>query len=357
MSKKSKPIRALLIANPGSGKVEGKSALFEQVVLDLKAKGIKLDVALAKPNAKATPIARAAVKAGYKLIIAMGGDDTIESVIRGMAKSKTVLGIIPAGTANNLARSLGISEDPKEACTLIAGGQIRKLDLAQVKVGKGKKFIFIDVLTVGIAAAVYTSAIHSVKGKGRLASIKEELYEFLTQPATPQITVEMDGQTNISVETMLVLVANFPLTGMNMLIDPTASTDDGLLDISMFPNIGKAELLAYGVGTLNEGKTDNGKITRYRARKLKIKSAPSLEVMADGVMLGKGTVKIKVLPGVLRVIAPPVGTGLEKPQPASAASLPTPIAPAAASAEAAAAAPAPVAVAEKVLPVDGKPAA
>ena len=81
----------------------------------------------------------------------------------------------------------------------------------------------------------------------------------------------------------------------------------------------------------NEGHTDNEKIQRYRARKLKITSSPKLEVMADGVMLGKGTVKIKVLPGALRVIAPEVGAGVEKPRLAADADLPAPVAPAAVS--------------------------
>jgi diacylglycerol kinase (ATP) len=327
MPKKSKVVRALLIANPGSGKVSGRSKLLERVTRDLLKMGIELDVAIAKPKGKATLIARKAVKDGYKLIVAMGGDDTIEAVIRGIGRSKVLLGMIPAGTANNLAKSLGIPEDPKEACALIASGHFRKLDLGQAKVTKGKKFLFFDVLTVGIAAAVYPSAIHARKGKGRLASIKDEIYAFLTQPAKPQITLVMDDQSTVTVETMLAVVSNFPLTGQNMLVDPVASTDDGLFNVSLFPSISKAELLAYTAEATNEGHTDDEKILRYRARKLKIRSSPKLEVMADGVMLGKGPVKIKVLPGALRVIAPEVGTGVEKPRLAADADLPAPVAP------------------------------
>ena len=112
---------------------------------------------------------------------------------------------------------------------------------------------------------------------------------------------------------MLAIVSNVPLIGPNMLVDPDASMEDGLLDVSVYPNFSKAELLAYFAKLMNESNTDDGKIQRYRARKLKIKASPKLEVMADGVMLGKGKVKIKVLPGALRVIAPEVGTGAEKP--------------------------------------------
>jgi diacylglycerol kinase (ATP) len=124
---------------------------------------------------------------------------------------------------------------------------------------------------------------------------------------------------------MLVIVSNVPLIGPNMLVDPHASMDDGLLDVMLYPGFTKAELLAYSTKVMNESSTQDGKIQRYRARRITIKSSPKQEVMADGVMLGKGKIKIKVLPGALRVIAPPVGTGLEKPSPA--ADLPAPVAP------------------------------
>ena len=87
MSKKSKKVWAKLIANPGSGNISGRGELLEQVTRSLKA-GVKVDVAVAKPHEAALPIARRAVKEGYKIIIAMGGDDTVEAVIRGMRAAR-----------------------------------------------------------------------------------------------------------------------------------------------------------------------------------------------------------------------------------------------------------------------------
>jgi diacylglycerol kinase (ATP) len=136
---------------------------------------------------------------------------------------------------------------------------------------------------------------------------------------------------------MLAIVSNVPLIGPNMLVDPNASTDDGLLDVSVYPNFNKAELLAYfakvtnGNETGTENMDDDGKVQRYRAHKVKIKTSPKLAVMADGVMLGKGTVKIKVKPGTLRVFAPQVGAGVEKPAQEAGTDLPAPVAPVAGS--------------------------
>lgn len=331
MAKKMKNNRAKLIANPGSGTSSDRGKLIEQVTRSLKDLGIKVDVVVAKPKEKAIPIARRAVKDGYKLIIAMGGDDTIEAIIRGMAGSKTRLAMIPVGTANNLAKSLGIPEDPQQACELIADGNVRKLDMGQVRVGKGKKLPFFELVIMGIGAAIYPDALNASKGKKPLASLKGAIQTIISHESKPKVTVALDKESSVSVESMLAIVSNVPLIGPNMLVDPDASMEDGLLDVSLFPNFSKAELLAYirKTMTADEANAEDGKIQRYRARKITIKSKPKLEAMADGVMLGKGKVKIKVLPGALRVIAPEPGSGVEKSPQAAGADLPAPVAPSA----------------------------
>jgi diacylglycerol kinase family enzyme len=200
--------------------------------------------------------------------------------------------------------------------------------MGEVKVGKGKKFPFFELVMVGIGSSVYPDALHASKGKKPIASIKNAIAKVVKHHAAPKVTVKMDQESNVTVETMLAIVANVPLIGPNMLLDPDASSDDGLLDVSLYPNFSKAELLAYMAKALATDDVTNGKIQRYRARKIKIKSHPKQEVMADGVMLGKGKVKIRVKPGSLRVIAPEVGTGVEKPaHETGAAELPAPVAP------------------------------
>lgn len=328
MGKKNKNIRAKLIANPGSGTSNDRGKLIEQVTRCLADLGVKVDVVVAKPKEKAIPIAKKAVKDGYKAIIAMGGDDTIEAVIRGIAGSKVRLGMIPVGTANNLAKSLGIPEDAEKACALIASGNVRKLDMGQVKLRKGKKLPFFELVIVGIGAAIYPDALHASKGKRTLASLRGAIQKALNHEARPKVTVKMDGESNVTVETMLAIVSNVPLIGPNMLVVPDALMDDGLFDVALYPSFSKAELLAYSTRTMASRNADDGKIQRYRARKMVIKTSPKLEVMADGIMLGKGKVKIKVLPKSLRVFAPEAGTGVEKAPVEAGIDLPAPVAPA-----------------------------
>jgi diacylglycerol kinase (ATP) len=326
MSKKNKPVRVKLIANPGAGDVLEAASKIEQVTCYLLDAGLKVDLALAKPKKEAIPIARKAIKDGYDVVIAMGGDGTIGAVIRGIAGAKVSFGIIASGTENDIARSLGIPEDLKEACALIASGHTRKLDLGQVSTRKKKKFHFFMLTAIGLTATIFP-LIKEVP-EGKLSGIGKAVTTLLKFESKPIIKLTLDDESKIEVETMLVTIANTPLIGAKNLVAPDASMEDGLLDIAVYPGFSKADLLAYFAKTAHEGETPDGTIQRYRARKIKVKSSPKLDVAAEGIILGKGTARIKILPGALRVLAPELGTGAEKTQTGKTArELPEPVSP------------------------------
>jgi diacylglycerol kinase (ATP) len=323
MSKKNKPICAKLIANPGAGDASTAALRIEQVMCYLLDFGLKVDLALAHPKKEAISIARKAVKDGYDVVIGMGGDGTLGAVISGIAGSKVKLGIIAAGTENDIARSLGIPEDLKEACALIASGHTRKLDLGQLSTKKKKKSYFFMLTAIGLTATVYP-LIKEVP-EGKLSGIKDAISTFLKFDSKPTVFLTLDDESKIEVETMLVTVANTPLIGLRNLLAPDASMEDGLLDIAVYPGFSKAELLNYFVKSANENPTPDGAIQRYQARKIKIKTSPKLDVAAEGIILGKGIAWIKVLPGALRVITPEPGTGAEKPLEKAIQKLPEPV--------------------------------
>ena len=323
MSNGDQANRVKLIANPGAGDTLEASARLEQATRCLLDLGINVDVALAYPIKEAIPIAKKAVKKGYSTVIAMGGDGTIGAVIRGIAGSQTHLGIIPSGTENDIARSLGVPEDLKEACALIASDHTRDVDLGQISTKGKKKFYFFMVTAVGLAATLYPD-VKDVP-HGDFSDIKDAVLTLLHAKPDPKVFLTLDDESKIEVETMLVTIANTPIIGVKNLVAPDASLDDGLLDIAVYPGFTKAELLAYFAKTVHEGVTSDGKIQRYRARKVKIKTDPKLDIAAEGIMLGQGKAKIKILPRALRVIAPEPGVGAEKPQTEMQEELPTPV--------------------------------
>jgi YegS/Rv2252/BmrU family lipid kinase len=325
MSKKNKPVRVKLIANPGAGKASNAADNLKLVIGYLEKNGLKVDVALAKPKEEATPMARQAIKDGYKIVIAMGGDGTIEAIMRGMIGSKGRLGIIPAGTENNIAKSLGIPKDLEEACALIASNNMLKLDVGQVTTRKGRKFIFFEMATIGLSAAVYPDANKAASGK--LSSIKATAMTFIHQETRPKVFLTLDDESKVEVETMLVMVSNTPVFGKNFLVAPEASLQDGLLDVSVYPDFSKVELIRYYAAVMDGGYSGDGKVQHYQARKIRVKTSPKLDVMADGVALGKGTVKIKVRKNALRIITAEKSPGFGIPPESAVEIQPAPVSP------------------------------
>jgi YegS/Rv2252/BmrU family lipid kinase len=258
-------------------------------------------------------------------VIAMGGDGTLEAVLRGMVGRKARLGIIPTGTKNNMAKSLGIPEDIEQACALIASKNTRKLDVGQVRVKNGKKLYFFELTAIGLVAALYPNAKKLADGK--LSHLKDAALTLIHQEPDPTVYLTLDDESKIEIKTMLVVVSNAPMFGDNFLVAPDASLTDGLLDISVYPNFSKAELLAYYTQIRDVGYSANVKVQRYRARQLEIKASPKMEVMADGVMLGKGKVEIKSRPGALWIITPPDEAAPSTLNKEASEELPPPVAP------------------------------
>ena len=248
-------------------------SLLERAVRCLSAYGIKADVAFGSPQEENSIIARRAVKDGYKTVIAMGGDGTIGAVIRGIAGSDITLGIIAAGTMNDIAASLSIPEDVEEACALIAKGKTRKLDLGVIKTNKNKKFYFFMVTAIGLTAALFPDMEKVVKG--HLSKLKDAITTLTHYKTKPEIVLTLDKDSKIAEENLI----------------------------------------------------PDGKLQRFRASTVKIKSKTKLEIAADGISLGKGTAVIKMRHGALRVYAPAVGSGDEKSKVEKLAELDAPLSP------------------------------
>lgn len=312
MAKKDKPLRVKLIANPGAKQVLEAASQIEQARCYLMDHGLMVDVAIAHPIRTIIPIVKKAIKDDYDVVVAMGGDGTLGAAVRGIAGSKVSLGIIAAGTENDIARSLGIPEDLKEACDLIASGHIRKLDMGEVSTKKNKKFYFFMLTAIGLTATVFPM-IKDVP-EGKFSGIQDAINALLKFDSKPTVFLTLDDESKIEVDSMLVTVANTPIIGLKNLVAPDASMDDGLLDVAVYPNLNKADLLAYFAKTAYEGTTADRTIQRYQARKIKVKTSPKLDVAAEGIVLGKGTARIRVHRRALRVIAPEPGAGAEKPQ-------------------------------------------
>ncbi len=297
-----------LIFNPGAGAKENASTVLEQVTRKLQDLGFIVDVAVAHPKKAAIPIARKAARDGYKLVVAMGGDGTVEAVASGLVGSKTRLGILPSGTYNNIARSLGIPPDLDAACEVLREGKKQRMDVGRVRIN-GKTRYFFEQVASGLSALVFPEVkdVHTL-GPAKVARAVTKFLRF----KIPHYSLKLDRESRIETDTLLVTIANTPMYGAALLEAPEASLADGLLEICLYPGFNKAELAAYFASIMNGGQSTDERVQRYRARKISLNSRPRQGCVADNRVLGRGKAKIKLLRRALRIVAPARG-GVAKP--------------------------------------------
>lgn len=293
-------MKATLFINPASGNPAESAVQLVELLRHLNAQNIQPEVVLVQPEMRLSILARSAVRKGAKLVIVSGGDGTIENVALGMVGSSATLGIVPTGTRNNLARSLGIpANDIPAAAELLRKGRRIKIDVGLLRTRQSKRY-FLEAGSVGLASAIYPTADDIQHGD--LGKIPEFISTFVSHNPS-EIHLRLDHhRAEIITHAHMVLVANMPFMGANFQIAPDIVYDDRHLDIFVYSNLSKLDLIGQAI-QLTTGASDASRIQRYRSRKIEITTNPEMTIMADGVMLGEGPVSITLQPHALKVIA------------------------------------------------------
>ncbi|HZQ05815.1 MAG TPA: diacylglycerol kinase family protein [Anaerolineae bacterium] len=297
---------ARLIYNPKSaGNTNGDYSL-ESIVNCLRTHGIESEITIKTSSKIIRERAQEAAKKGEDLVVVAGGDGTIEKVAAQLVGSETTLGIIPTGTMNNLARSLGVPLDLNDACALIGMGVARKIDIGRVNVNEKAHIIhFLETAGLGLNAIAFPMGQDAKKG--RWAGLPDALRKLFGFKPTP-ILVQLDDGQMIQANSQVITVSNAPLTGMNFLIAPEAKMDDGWLDVAIYDEMSKADLFAYLMAARNGSRAENPKIKRYKARRVQIRPRDPAPVVSDKDPLPENSnVDIQIIPQGLKVI---VGKGI-----------------------------------------------
>jgi diacylglycerol kinase (ATP) len=313
MSNKSKAIRVKLIGNPDAGKSSDSANNLKLVTGFLDKSGFKTDISLEKQKEKITQIAQKAIKDGYKIVIAMGGDGTTQAVMRGMIGSKSRLGIIPTGIDNFIAKRFEIPSDLEAACALIATDNIYNINVGQVKTNDREKSVFFEMVAIGLSTVIYPDTNKIAKS---ILSVKKDLPDAQEQKESKtKAFITLDDEPEIEIETNVVIVRNAPGFEEKIGDVPEESPQVGLLDVMVFPDFSKSEILRYFAAESDRSYKGKGKVKHLLAGKIKIRTSPKLDVMVDGVPLGKDPVMIKVIDNALQVITTkrnPISENLQK---------------------------------------------
>lgn len=195
----------------------------------------------------ATQLAARGVAEGFDLIVAAGGDGTINEVINGIGTTGVALGVLPLGTVNVFAREMAIPLRLEPAWALLQSGTVRTLDLPFVEFGHQRRRYFAQLAGVGFDALAVRGASWALKKKiGPLCYV---VAGFQALGATHPV-LEVLSQEGRRCQGVAVLVGNGRYYGGSFRLFPEARYDDGLLDVCVFPSTRYADLLRYGFGIL-----------------------------------------------------------------------------------------------------------
>ncbi len=284
-----------LIANPQAGGGRGKQ-VFKRACRLLEAAGWEFVPHLTRQPGEAQRLTSEALAAGSKLVVACGGDGTINEVVNGLRGSQANLGIIPAGRGNDLARALGISRRVAAACAILQRGRTRRIDTISL----GDR-LFCVAAGLGLAAQVNQLSNQGYRGRGPIPYLLP-LRRVLREYPFPQFQLEYDDGSYEG-ELTLLAVANTLYYGGGMKIAPTAQPDDGLLDICLVEKISKVNILCTLPSLFRGNLLDKPFVKHFRSKSLKVYSPRPLPIFADGEFFQSTPAEFRVNPVSLRVIA------------------------------------------------------
>jgi len=290
-------VKGHCIVNPVAGKgLTGKE--WGKIWETLLHTGFDLTYEFTGGKGEGSQLAKKAAAAGADLIVAVGGDGTVNEVVNGLVGTQAKLAIIPTGTGNDFVRTVGIPLDPLEACIVIGTMKSRIVDLAKI----GDTY-FLNVAGIGFDAQVAAEVNRSnsfLKGKlSYLWAILKVVTAF--QPA--QVELRFEGNT-ITKKILVVALANARYYGGGMEIAPGAKVDDGLLDVVTIEEMSKLELIRSLPLLLKGRHLGHPKVSVYRCPELTVTGPKTVFVHADGELLEGLPIAVAIVPKALEILVP-----------------------------------------------------
>jgi diacylglycerol kinase (ATP) len=289
-----------LIVNPTAGK--GRAAkVVANVAGRIREAGANVSILIGHDADDAVALVRKAVDDGVDAVVALGGDGMVHLALQAVAGTTTPLGIVPAGTGNDLASTLKLpTKDPVAAAGVVAdklmSGGAWPMDAVRV----GEKW-FGCVLGAGFDSRVNDRANRMSWPRGRMRynlAILAELGVF--KPVPFRITFDDDDPWET--EAMLVAVGNAKSYGAGMLVTPDAEVDDGVVDVQVLAAIGKVEFLKTFPKVFKGTHVDHPAVTIRRAKVVTIE-AQGVTAYADGEYLADLPITCQCIAGAVQILA------------------------------------------------------
>lgn len=290
-----------IICNPRAGSIDDADALVEQ----LRRGAGEAEILISDHPGQAMQLARKAVQRGSELIVAAGGDGTLNEVVNGIAAdvAHVAVGLVPLGTGNDFARMLALPDSIDECLEVIARGHVRKIDL--VRVTSDQQRYFVNVSAGGFSGTVDEKLTPEIKKSwGPLAYLRcaaEALGEL--RAYRTRIMLD-DSPAAMELDLYNAIIANGRFVAGGTPVAPEAIIDDGLLDVVLVPEAAAADIAVVGARIILGTHLSSDGIVFRRAAKVAVHSTPGMWFNVDGELVGNDPATFEVMPRALQFVVP-----------------------------------------------------
>lgn len=292
-------MKTCIICNPGAGSVDDRETIREQLEQFPSA-----TVHFTAEKGDATRLAQEAVASACDLVVAAGGDGTLNEVINGLADNleRVQVGLIPLGTGNDFARMLDLPASIDACIEVLRDGHVRPTDLVRVTTDHVRYCI--NVSAGGFSGAVNEKLTPEIKQSwGPLAYVRCAA-EALPELRAYKTLITLDNASSSEVNLYNAVIANGRYVAGGTMIAPEASIDDGLLDIVLVPENPAADIaLVAAQIMMGTHLTSDGVVFR-RAAKVTVHSEPGMWFNVDGELIGNEPATFEVLPRAVHFLRP-----------------------------------------------------
>ena len=314
-------MKAVFVINPISGGGRGLRSWPTADAFLRGHEGLPFDYSYAFTNRRndAYRITRQAVQGGVDLVVAVGGDGTINEVVNGImaeaAGSSVQLGVVQAGTGSDFGRTVGVPSDVRESLARLVDGRVQTIDAGRASyerrgraAGTGTRY-FVNVAGVGFDAEVANRADRSRQGIGKVVGgnlpYLSALFTTLLRYHNQYVQLEVDGEPMaVRDKVYSVVVANCQYFGGGMRVAPDADMADGLFDVVIMGNFSKLETIR-NVPRLYDGSHIYlDKVQTLRCQSLRVmprNPRARLFVQTEGEMIGLAPASFEMVSGALRL--------------------------------------------------------
>lgn len=298
---------AYCIINPTAG--AGKTVKQWPIISEyLKQSGIKVDSKFTGSPGHAIELASIACKNGFKMIISVGGDGTINEIVNGIYNADglkdVMLGIISTGTGADYIRTVGIPRSYIEACNKISKPSIRKVDLGMVEMmsnGNKTERLFVNFAGLGFDAEIVKATTQKYKAFGKVSAYLLGLFSTLISYQNKDVDIII-GDSTEKKKVCTVIMGNGKYGGGGMYTTPKALIDDNLLDILIIGDLMKMDLIR-SLPTIYKGThLNHPKVSLKKANEVTIEPEIKMSIQADGDIIGESPATFRIIEQKLHLV-------------------------------------------------------